>query len=87
MSNDKTAEQRTAPETGREGTSTKVKARELYVLTRRYWDGTRIHERGSKLHFGDGEGPKDKELFSEVEEREIFEDRPLTTAGNEKKRK
>lgn len=58
----------------------------LYVLTAKYWDGQTVHNRGDKLYFADGEGPKRKIPASEAQEEAPL-DVPLTTASNEVKGK
>jgi hypothetical protein len=66
--------------------NTDASGKTLYVLTAKYWDGSVIHERGSKLYFADGEGPKKKIPASEAQDV-APNDVPLTTASNEVKGK
>lgn len=89
MTNGKSADSKPTPSTGQPegGSEAEVNSKELYILTRPYWDGHRMHKRGDKLRFAEGEGPKSKVKAEDHVPKEVDPKRPQTTAGNEQGKK
>ena len=42
-------------------------AKQLYTLTRPYYDNTKLHKRGAKCYFEEGKAPKTAKLTEEVQ--------------------
>lgn len=55
-----------------------------YVLSGPYFDGRKLHPRGAKMNFKEGEGPKAKVKAEEAKEK--VADVPATTAAKDKKK-
>lgn len=87
MANDKKPDSGPTSETKPEGGSEAEVGKQLYTLTKKWFDGANIHAVGDQMYFADGEGPRDKVLTAEQEVRPDFSNRPQTTAGNEVRKK